>query len=163
MHSMHENVRLCVECNRQSWSCPVKRLWFSVSERARAMISGAPAEPSGLERQYRALQWSRAGPKMKTSASALFSSSKAKQFRVPWQSCANSSGHLERCSGAEWGRETMSNAPMESSPLEVRNVGRCFVFDRPGRRISLCIMSFHYRPTVKNTFGPRACHGLSTG
>jgi hypothetical protein len=51
---LFENVRLCVERNRHSWSCPVKRLRSSGAERARASISGAPAEPSGRERQCRA-------------------------------------------------------------------------------------------------------------
>ena len=44
-----EYVRLCVERNRHSWSCPVKRLRSSGAERARAPMSSAPAEPSGLE------------------------------------------------------------------------------------------------------------------
>ena len=43
---MHENVRLYVERSRHSWSCPVKRLRPRGAERARAAISGDPAEPS---------------------------------------------------------------------------------------------------------------------
>ena len=49
VHNMHENVRLRVERNMHSWSCPVKRLRSSGAERARAPMSSAPAEPSGLE------------------------------------------------------------------------------------------------------------------
>ena len=46
---MHGKVRLCVERCRHSWSCSVKRLWSSGAERARAPMSSAPAEPSGLD------------------------------------------------------------------------------------------------------------------
>ena len=35
--------------SRHSWSCPLKRLRPSGAERARAAMSGAPAEPSGLD------------------------------------------------------------------------------------------------------------------
>ena len=129
---MHENVRICVERNRHSWSCPVKRLRSSGAERARAAISGAPAEPSGLERQCRAPQRSRAGSKSETSAGAVFSSSQAEQFRAPWRSRVSSSGHFERPSGAERARAAISSAPAEPSGLEVGNVGRCGVFE-PGR------------------------------
>ena len=115
---MHENVRLCVECNRQSRSCPVKRLRSSGAERARAAISGAPAEPSGLERAIRAPQRSRAGSKPETSAGAVFSSSQAEQFRAPWRSRASSSGHFERPSRAERARAAISSAPAEPSGLE---------------------------------------------
>ena len=130
---MHEYVRLCVECNRHSWSCPVKRLWVSLvcplrfvfvrlclverpsraerararpsgAEQARTAMSSAPAQPSGLELPFRAPQRSRAG----------------------------SSGHFERPSGAERARAAISSAPAEPSGLEVGNVGRCGVFE-PGR------------------------------
>ena len=76
------------------------------AERVRAAISSAPAEPSGLERPFRAPQRSRAG----------------------------SSGHFERPSGAERARAAISSAPAEPSGLEVANVGRCGVFEaRPSR------------------------------
>ena len=116
---MHENVRLCVECNRHSWSCPVKRLRSSGAERARAAISGAPAGPSGLERECRAPQRSRAGSKLETSTGAMFSSSQAGQFRAPWRSRASSNGHFERPSRAERARAAISSAPAEPSGLDV--------------------------------------------
>ena len=97
---------------------------------------GAPAEPSGLERQCRAPQRSRAGSKSETSAGAVFSSSQAEQFRAPWRSRASSSSHFERPSGAERARAAISSAPAEPSGLEVGNVGRCSVFEQPGRAIS---------------------------
>ena len=113
---MHEYGRLCVGCNRHSRSCPVKRLRVSLdlisevdrhseaertqaqirferpsgAERARAAVSGAPAEPSWLERPFRAPQRSRAG----------------------------SSGHFERPSAAERARAAISSAPAEPSGLE---------------------------------------------
>ena len=172
-----EYVRLCVERNRPSWSCPVKRFRSSGAERARApmssapaepsglelgnvgrcnvfeqpgraissalakpsefervraAISSAPAEPSGLERPYRAPQRSRACSNSETSAGAVFSTSQAEQFRAPWRSRANSSGHFERPSGAERARAAISRAPAEPSGLDVANVGRCGVFE-PGR------------------------------
>ena len=49
VHTMHGKVRLCVERCRHSWSCSVKRLWSSGAERARAPMSSASADPSGLE------------------------------------------------------------------------------------------------------------------
>ena len=116
---MHENVRLCVECNRHSWSCPVKRLRSSGAERARAAISGAPAGPSGLERECRAPQQSRAGSKLETSTGAMFSSSQAGQFRAPWRSRASSNGHVERPRRAERARAAISSAPAEPSGLDV--------------------------------------------
>jgi hypothetical protein len=116
---MHENVRLCVECNRQSRSCPVKRLRSSGAERARAAISGAPAGPSGLERECRAPQQSRAGSKLETSTGAMFSSSQAGQFRAPWRSRASSNGHVERPRRAERARAAISSAPAEPSGLDV--------------------------------------------
>ena len=136
---LFENVRLCVERSRHSWSCPVKRLRSSGAERARAAISGAPAEPSGLERQCRAPQRSRAGSTSETSAGAVFSSSQVEQFRAPWRSRASSSeferpfrapqrsragssGHFERPSGAERAR------------CRKRRQVRCF--REPGRAIS---------------------------
>ena len=136
---MHENVRLCVECNRHSWSCPVKRLRSSGAERARAAISGAPAGPSGLERECRAPQRSRAGSKLETSTGAMFSSSQAEQFRAPWRSRASSNGHFERPSRAERARAAISSAPAEPSGLDVGNVGRCGVFEqaRPSRAGSM--------------------------
>ena len=45
----------------------------SGAERARAAISSAPAEPTGLERPSRAPQRSRLGSKSQTSAGAVFS------------------------------------------------------------------------------------------
>ena len=140
---MHEYVRLCVECNRHSWSCPVKRLrvslaclvWFvfvrlclaerlSGAERARAAMSSAPAEPSGLERPFRAPQQSRTGssghferPSGAERARAAISSAPAepsgleRPFRAPQRSRAGSSGRFERPSGAERARAAISSAP----------------------------------------------------
>ena len=44
-----EHVRLCVERNKHSWSCPVKRLRSRGAERAQAPMSSAPAEPSRFD------------------------------------------------------------------------------------------------------------------
>ena len=131
---MHENVRFYVERCRHSWSCPVKRLRPSGAERARAAISGAQAEPSGLERQCQAPQRSRAGSTSETSAGALFSSSQPEQFRVPRRSRASSTGHFERPSGVERAQAAVSSVPAEPSGLDVANVGRCGVFEaRPSQ------------------------------
>jgi hypothetical protein len=51
VHTMHENVCLCVEGNRLSWSCPVTCFWSSGAEQLQAVLSN-PSEPSGLERLY---------------------------------------------------------------------------------------------------------------
>ena len=103
---MHENVRLSVERSRHAWSCPVKRLAPSGAERARAAMSGDPAEPSGLD-------FGDVG-----RCDAVFSSSQVEQFRAPWRSRASSSGHFERPSGAERARAAVSSAPAEPSGLE---------------------------------------------
>ena len=155
---MHENVRLCVECNRHSWSCPVKRLRSSGAERARAAISGAPAGPSGLERECRAPQQSRVGSKLETSTRAMFfeqpgraiSSALAepsefeRPCRAPPQSRAGSSGHFERPSGAERARcrkrrqvRCFRAGQAEPSGLDVGNVGRCGVREARPSRVKL--------------------------
>ena len=62
----------------------------SEAERARAAISSAPAEPSGLERPFRAPQRSRAGAKSQTSAGAVFSRpSRAEALSIPGAPYAN--------------------------------------------------------------------------
>ena len=43
---------------------------------------------------------------------------------------------VERRSGAERARAAISSAPEEPSVLELGNVGKCGVFDQPGRTIS---------------------------
>ena len=87
VQTTHENVRLCVERCRHSWSCRVERLRPSGAERARAAISGAPAQPNRLERPCRAFHRNRAGSTPQASAGAvLFSKNQAKQFRAPWRS-----------------------------------------------------------------------------
>ena len=119
-----EYARLCVGRNRHPWSCPVKRLRSSGAERARAAISGDPAEPSRLERQCRAPQRSRAGSNSETSAGAMFSSSQAEQFRAPWQSRASSSEFErpfrapQRSRAGSSARAAISSAPAEPSGLE---------------------------------------------
>ena len=113
----------------------------SGAERARAAVSSAPAEPSGLERPFRAPQRSRAGSMSQTSAGAVFSkpgraelSRLERPFRAPQRSRAGSSGHFERPSGAERARAAISSAPAEPSGLDVANVGRCGVFEaRPSQ------------------------------
>jgi len=160
VHSMHENVRLCVERNRHSWSCPVKRLRSSGAERARAAISGAPAEPSGLERQCRAPQWSRAASNSETSAGAVSSSSQAEQFRAPWRSRASSS-EFEQPFRAPWRSRVSSSGHFERPSRAERARSRkrrqvqCFLaarpsnFERPGRveRVRAAISSAPAEPS----------------
>ena len=93
----------------------------SGAERARAPISSAPAEPSRR--------------KLETSAGAVFSYNQAEQFRAPLRSRAGSSGHFERPSGVEPAWAAISSAPTEPSGFDVTNVGRCGVFEQPGRAI----------------------------
>ena len=95
------------------------------AERIRAAISSTPAEPSGLERPFRALQRRRAGSKSQTSASAVFSkpgraelSRLERPCRTPQQSRGGSSGHFERPGGAERALAAISSAPAEPSRLE---------------------------------------------
>ena len=74
MSSAPAEPRWQVQCLRAARSCNFEHL--GGAERVRAAILSAPVEPSGLERPFRAPQWSRAGP----------------------------SGHFERPSGADRAR-----------------------------------------------------------
>ena len=140
---MHEYVRLCVECNRHSGSCPVKRLLVSSDLSSevdrRKFVPSAPEEPSWLERPFRAPQRSRAGssghfvpqrsragssgqferPSGAERARAAISSGLERPFRAPQRSRPGSSGHFERPSRAERARAAISSAPAEPSGLEV--------------------------------------------
>ena len=131
---MHENVRLSVERSRHSWSCPVKRLRPSGAERARAAMSGAFAEPSGLDfgDVGRCNAFEQPG---RAISSALAEPNEFElRFRAPQWSRAGSSGRFERPSGAERARAAISSAPAEPSGLDVANVSRCGVFEaRPSR------------------------------
>ena len=112
---MHENVRLSVERSRHSWSCPVKRLRPSGAERARAAMSGAPAEPSGLDfgdvGRYSAFEQ----PGQAISSALAAPSGLERPFRAPQPSRTGSSGRFERPSGAERARMSQTLAGAEFS------------------------------------------------
>ena len=73
------------------------------TERVRAAISSALAEPSALDRPFRALRRSRAGSKSETSAGHCFRAAKPCNFGRP--------------GGSERVREAISNARVEPSGL----------------------------------------------
>ena len=125
-----------------------------VFERLGQKISSALEEPIGFERVRTVIHFehpsgaerarthmsstlrARMGSNSETSTIAIFSSSQAKQFRVPLKRRANSSRHFERPSGDEWARTAMSSAPKGPSVLEVANVVSCNISEQPGRAIS---------------------------
>ena len=149
-----EHVRLCVERNKHSWSCPVKRLRSRGAERSQAPMSSAPAEPSRFdlgnvsrcrvfEQPGRAISSGLAEP---SEFERHFSSAPAKPsglerpFRAPKRSRAGSSGHFERPGGAERARAAVSSAPAEPSGprSSKRRQEQCFrSWAEPAERVRL--------------------------
>ena len=103
------------QAGRKSSSALTKPIEF---DRVCAAISSNPAEPSGLERSFRATQRSRACSKSETSTGTVLASNQAEQFRAFWRNRASSSGHLDRPSRAERVRAVISNVPAEPSGPE---------------------------------------------
>ena len=126
---MHGKVRLCVERCRHSWSCSVKRLRSSGAERARAPMSSAPAEPSGLdlgnvgrcgvfEQPGRAISSALAEPSEFARIRAAIPSGPAEpRWQVQCLRAARSS-NFEHLNGAERIRAAILSAPVEPSGLE---------------------------------------------
>ena len=115
---MHGKVRLCVERCRHSWSCSVKRLRSSGAERARAPMSSAPAEPSGLDLGNVGRCGVFEQPGRAISSGLAEPSELERHFRAPQRNRAGSSGYFERPSGAELARAAISSALAEPSGLE---------------------------------------------
>ena len=120
VHPIHENVRLCAERHRLSWSCQVRRFWSSGTAQARAAIWG-PTEPRRFERQCKApsdepsvLEVGNTGMRGvfeqpdQAISSALAEPSEFEQVRVAISSASAEpsglSGHRERPRGAERAR-----------------------------------------------------------
>ena len=161
---MHENVRLSVERSRHSWSCPVKRLRPSGAERARAAMSGAPAEPSGLDFGDVGRCSVFEQPGQAISSGLAEPTGLERPFWAPQWSRAGSSGRFERPSRAERARAAISSAPAEPSGLDVANVGRCGVFEaRPSRtepaRAAISRASCGSGPGSSGHFEPAAAPG----
>ena len=66
-----------------------------------------------------------------------------------------------RSSGAERARAPMSSAPAEPSGFDLGNVGRCGVFEQPGRAISSGLAEpskFQWAPSSFSIWGPPNYH-----
>ena len=118
------------------------------------MKAGFPQEQGRSERHYQALKRSRACPKTKTPAGAVFSRSQAEPDRAPCWSRADRAA-MSRASVVP----AVSTSHFYRSS-EDRNVGRCTVFEQPGQSISSALVETSVQRPAEPRVRPAEPRGL---